>query len=97
MKNNRHVALWLCVAVLFVMLFTSFYSAHETDHHCIGEGCEICAQIENCRQHLETLFAAVTVSVLALALSYNLITLFFCFAGRISQNSLVALKVKLSN
>lgn len=97
MKNNRYVALWLCIAVLFVMLFASFYSAHEADHHCIGEGCEFCAQIENCRQLLETLFAGITVAALALALSYTLDILFFCSAKCLSQNSLVALKVKLSN
>ena len=97
MKNNRYIALWLCVTVLFVMLFASSYSAHEADHHCIGEGCEICAQIENSRQHLETLYAGISVVALALALSYILNIFFFCFAKDISQNSLVALKVKLSN
>lgn len=43
--NKRLLTLLLCVGMLFVLFASSAYIAHEADHHCAGEHCEICENI----------------------------------------------------
>lgn len=45
MNRKRVMALVLCLGVAFVLAASSFFILHEADHDCVGEGCEICANI----------------------------------------------------
>lgn len=44
-KHQRLLALLLCASLLFVLFASSAYIAHEAEHHCAGEHCEICENI----------------------------------------------------
>ncbi len=56
-KNTRLISGALClVMVLAVVLSAAFIVAH-ADHACVGSGCDICQQLQLCRQVLKrTLF-----------------------------------------
>lgn len=96
-KKTRIAALLLAAAVLTVMLCSAFYLALEAGHDCIGDGCAICYQIAVCRNVLKKLSLSVCAAALAAAFTYTLCREFLTCADCIHRNSLVALKVKLSD
>ncbi|MBR3743342.1 MAG: hypothetical protein IKN04_23280 [Clostridia bacterium] len=63
--QKRLLALLLCVGMLFVLLASSAYIAHEADHHCAGEHCEICENIARMEALLQS-FALMGVVLLFL-------------------------------
>ena len=96
-KKTRIAALLLAAAVLTVMLCSAFYLALEAGHDCIGDGCAICCQITVCRNVLRKLSTSVCAAAFAAVLSYTLCRNILICADCIHRNSLVALKVKLSD
>ena len=96
-KKMRIAALLLAAAVLTVMLCSAFYLALEAGHDCIGDGCAICCQIAVCRNVLRKLSLSVCAAALAAAFTYTLCRDILSCADCIHRNSLVALKVKLSD
>lgn len=95
-RNNRMLAMLLCLGVISIMLFSCVYAACAVDHDCIGEGCQICASIEACERNFKNLVTAVVLAI-AVALSYPLIILAVCPEKPVFRSTLVMLKVKLSN
>ena len=96
-KKTRITALLLAAAVLTVMLCSAFYLALEAGHDCIGDGCAICCQIAVCRNVLKKLSLSVCAAAFAVAFTYTLCRDVSACADCIHCNSLVALKVKLSD
>ena len=95
-RNNRMLAMLLCLGVIAIMLFSCVYAACAVDHDCIGEGCQICASIEACEQNIKNLVTAVVLAI-AVALSYPLCIRVVCSEKPVFRNTLVMFKVKLSN
>lgn len=96
-KQKRMLALVMAAAILFVVLTSAFFIAAEADHDCIGDGCEICCQINVCRTVLKGLALAVIAAVLTAAAGH-------AFGFGVAENrvfypqyTLVSLKVKLSD
>lgn len=54
-KKKRILAVIVAVSLLFVMLSFSAFALHNADHDCIGEGCSIFAQINLCKNLVESL------------------------------------------
>ena len=63
--QKRLLALLLCAGMLFVLFASSAYIAHEADHHCAGEHCEICENIARMEALLQS-FALMGVVLLFL-------------------------------
>lgn len=76
-RNNRMLAMLLCLGVISIMLFSCVYAACAVDHDCIGEGCQVCASIKACEQNIKNLVTAVVLAI-AVALSYPLSILTVC-------------------
>ena len=96
-KRNKIVAVLLAVTFLFVMLGSALFIAAEVDHDCVGENCPICFQINVCRNTLKSLSLAVCAAVFAVAFTYTLRVSISAHAETATGNSLVTLKVKLSD
>ncbi len=67
-KAKRAVALILCVGMVLVLFTSSAYLAHEADHLCAGDHCEICERVERVRVMLHRfalLFLALFLAVCA--------------------------------
>ena len=60
--QKRLLALLLCAGLLFVLFASSAYIAHEADHPCAGEHCEICENIARMEALLES-FALLGVAL----------------------------------
>ena len=83
--------------MLFIVLFSAFYIAAETDHDCCGEDCPICACIHQCENTLRGIGGGVAVRSGAVA---PVIFVFFVAAfviTAVSQDTLVSRKVRLNN
>jgi hypothetical protein len=96
-KNKKVLALILSLAIVFVLLFSVFYIAKEAHHTCIGDNCPICQEIEVCLQALNNIGLALIIAVSALVISYCTINSFAALSNKNVFNTLVNLKVKLTN
>lgn len=96
-KNNPLIALLLSFTVMFVMLLSSICIAAQADHHCIGDECQVCARIENGKQTLRKISAVTMAIAVMIAATHTIQMIFEHFEKLIPQNTLVVLKVKLSN
>ena len=67
-KQKRALALILCVGIIFVLFASSACIAHEAEHDCIGENCEICENIAQMKAlvHFLTLLGAVLLLLFTL-------------------------------
>ena len=66
--QKRLLALLLCAGMLIVLFASSAYIAHEADHHCAGEHCEICENIAR----MEALLQSFALLGLALHFLFSL-------------------------
>lgn len=97
-RNNRMLAVLAALAVLFVMLLSSFYIARETDHVCSGHAdCPICQQIHICESVLKNL-ASGGAACASAVIFFRVVRSIACRErGMAAVRTLVTLKVKLSN
>lgn len=66
MSNGKRIlALLLCIGMILVLFTSSAYIAHEADHKCAGEDCEICKTIEKMEALMQS-FALLGVLLLVL-------------------------------
>ena len=96
-KTKRILAMVMAVAIFAVMLSSALFLAEEADHDCIGDGCQICLQLNLCRGVLTSLSLVLLAAVAALTVAYILWGGFWPSQGSDGHITLVALKVKLSN
>ncbi|MBR1422416.1 MAG: hypothetical protein IJ571_03080 [Ruminococcus sp.] len=73
-RKQRIIALVFALLLGVIILGSSLFVALESDHECIGEGCEICLAVEQCEKVLSAVslavgafFAAAFLSVAAAA------------------------------
>ena len=96
-KTKRILAMVMAAAIFAVMLSSALFLAEEANHDCIGDGCQICLQLNLCRGVLKSLSLVLLAAVAALTVAYILWGGFWPSQGFTGHITLVALKVKLSN
>ena len=96
-KTKRILAMVMAVALFAVMLSSALFLAEEADHDCIGDGCQICLQLNLCRGVLKSLSLVLLAAAAALTVACILWGGFWPCQGSDGHITLVALKVKLSN
>jgi len=96
-KKKKVIAVFLTVALLFVMLYSALFIAAEADHDCVGENCPICYQINVCQNALKNLSLAVCAAAFAAAFAYTLCRGISVCTDYAQSYTLVSLKVKLSD
>lgn len=94
---KKKIAAILALLVLFVMLLSVTYVAAESNHRCEGADCPICHQICICEHVLKTLSGAASVSIMWYVLRQNLCQVVSVVSGFVRRDTLVSLKVKLSD
>lgn len=96
-RKYKIVALVLAAAVFFAMMLSVNMIAHKADHECAGNACQVCQQIESSRHDLKIITSGIFAIAYGLALAYTSFEIICCFAQRLQQGTLVALKVELLN
>lgn len=92
------IAIIICIALFSVLFFSIFYISHEANHDCTGKDCPICFKIQACIQTIATIGSAIiTASSTSILLLCIALSPAVCKANQIVFDTLVSLKVKLSN
>ena len=96
-KHKRIAAAFLAAALLLVMLGSALFIIEESDHDCIGEGCAICFQLNVCQNVLKNLCLAVFTAAVAKGVLSALHIGAHTRREPDFSDTLVTMKVKLSN
>lgn len=96
-KKTRFSAACAAALLAFALLFSVLFLAAESDHHCSGEHCTICRQIQSCQRLLEHLSTAHAPAAGAAALCFFAPLLLLPVQNRLAASSPVLWKVKLLN
>ncbi|WP_395549240.1 MULTISPECIES: hypothetical protein [unclassified Lacrimispora] len=96
-KNKKLIARFIALAVLFMLLFSVFFVTAEARHHCIGENCPICLEVQACVQALSTLLTGLSSAVAVFAAAHFFVICVIPVFRRNPSHTLVSLKVKLTN
>ena len=96
-KKIRIFALLIALTVGFVMLFSAVFLVVEAHHDCTGKHCPTCYQMEVCESVLKTLTNVVPMVVAITVLIQYFLLSTSAFNISKQEESLVTLKVKLSN
>lgn len=95
--KKRISAFALAFTLVLVMLSSLLCITVTTCHDCIGEKCEICVQIRNSEAALRNLSFIVKSTSFTIAIICSAAVVLLFFAEIYGANTLVSLKVKLSN
>ena len=99
MSDNRTkiTALLMSLALLIAVLLSAFYIADETNHSCIGDHCPICHEMELCETVLTSIGTAFfTALSICFGVQFLRITA-DVFSSFLPSETLITLKVKLSD
>ena len=96
-SKKRISAVLIAMALVFAMLFFTFFIAAEADHDCVGEGCAVCCQISVCENVLKSVMCTLVMAAVFAAVGFVAFTLRNCENRDFYYSSLVSLKVKLSD
>ena len=97
MKKTKRAAIVFACVLFFAMLLSVLFIAHETDHECIGEDCQVCARLAACENSLKNISGAVTAAAAAAAVCFVFVRMLLCSPVLCAASSPVSLKVKLSD
>ena len=95
--KQRTAALTAAFVLLLAMVYSTFFIAVEINHECSGEDCPVCCQLAACENTVRSFSADAMTTVFAAA---ALFSFFFTFSDHEVcpfRNTLVSLKVKLSD
>lgn len=96
-KKKRITALVLMILFVFITLFMTIFIAEEANHECIGDNCQICRQINFCENILKNISSGTAASAVISACFLFLYGVILPHCRNFCINTLVTLKVKLSN
>lgn len=96
-KSKRTLAgIFVCI-IAFAIISSVFYISINSSHHCVGEGCAICAQVATAEDTLKKLLSAGTAVGMAAAVLFCVAVIPILLHKNTSKGTLVTLKVKLLN
>ena len=96
-KSRRVLAGILGCLLLFILLFSSFYIAAESDHECDGHDCPICSIIKQCEAVIRVFKESKTASAAAILPVLLLIAITHLVPALVSSETPVSRKVQLNN
>ncbi len=97
LQIKKSSAIIIGLILLFIVLFSSFYTAAETNHDCTGEDCPVCASIQHYERTLKQVGSGITaVSSAIIPLIILLISAHLAITS-VSHGTPVSNKVRLNN
>lgn len=60
-KHKRIAAIFLCALFIAALVFSLVYIDKEANHHCIGDNCPICGQIQLVQRTIDQLGSALVL------------------------------------
>jgi hypothetical protein len=97
MKKTKRAAIVFACVLFFAMLLSVLFIAHETNHECIGEDCQVCARLAACENSLKNISGAVTASAVLAAVCFVFVRALLGASVTGVPLTPVSLKAKLSD
>ena len=94
---KKKIAIFSIWFILFFFVFSLFYIATEIDHECIGENCNICEQVTFCENTFEKYLLDIVTIFGCLSMFFGIVLTLMYKKQTLIFDSLISLKVKLSN
>jgi NADH:ubiquinone oxidoreductase subunit K len=91
------IAVLMCAALYFSVLFSAFFIADEYHHDCVGEVCPICQCIAECEAFVNQISSGLIIVFIALLTLAIAADSYRMFVSLFSANTLVTQKVRLNN
>ena len=95
--KKRIIAFAVALAMAFAMAFSVFFIAHNSEHNCSGDDCQICAQINNCIRSLNNITPKPESMEALIPVAFALVLAIGAVVKLNNKKSLVDLNVKLSD
>ncbi|MDO4294135.1 MAG: AraC family transcriptional regulator [Eubacteriales bacterium] len=103
MRFSEKQRKWLAGTAAFLIAalvgFSCLFIVTHAEHDCVGEGCDVCAELEACEAAIRSVGGAVAVAAVSVVLWK--LTEAFCLFYRIEyfidSVSLVSLKIRLDD
>lgn len=96
-KNKRLMAAFLALLLVCTLFFSFFFVAAKSNHDCVDEVCSICQEIQTCIQTIRSISIAVTAAATLAIAAFSLVRVIVPIVQSIIFQTLVSLKVKLTN
>ena len=97
-KKKRALIIGVALCILFVIILSALlFSVHTHSHNCGGEDCKICLQLEQYKQSIKSIVLDINTALNLSAMLCLLYAVIRKLALTIKHNTLVDLRVKLSN
>lgn len=96
-SKKRMFIIFITTAFIFGMLFSTLYISIESHHDCIDEDCPVCQCISVCENILKKLSTALGVIFISIVFKFVYKISIIKHFKLVPIQTLVSLKVKLSN
>ena len=99
-KSNKRlsgISLFLCVMLITGMLFSCFFIAAESGHHCQSEDCPICQMVVVCENFLNHVGVGLSICAAAVFAVLFLSKTDLIFTCDLKTPTLVSQKVRLND
>lgn len=96
-KKKKIFSIVVCALFLFIIFASLFYIVKESDHHCTGEDCPICASIHHAEQTLRNLGTGTITNASVTSFLVLFVSLMIGSFYLVSNTTLVEQKVRLNN
>ncbi len=94
---KRSIAIVAAVMLLFAMLFSAAFIAHESVHDCTGENCPICQMIGQCENFVKRIAPVFICAVFSFLLAAQVFATETFDEENTFKPTLLSLKVRLNN
>lgn len=95
--KKKIAAVVMCFMLVMSIFLASLYIVSKAHHECTGQDCPICHEIQLCVQFLNTVGGAVIITAVVLFTLHEFLIVLTSFLYICRNNTLVSLKVKLSD
>lgn len=97
LKFKRSIAIVAAVMLLFGMIFSAAFIAHESVHDCTGEDCPICQMIGQCENFVKRLAPVFICAVFSFLLAAQVFYAETIEEENLFKPTLLSLRVRLNN
>ena len=97
-KRKRMFAVVIAIAIVFALSFSALFVITETNHNCMtGNCCRICQQINTCLEQLNNVATSSNHILFSSIFLFALVVIVAIDKNVSGTDTLIELKVKLSN
>ncbi|MGN0458774.1 MAG: hypothetical protein ACI4IL_07385 [Eubacterium sp.] len=97
LKRNRIISVIVAVAMAIGLVSSALFIIENSEHNCLGEDCQVCAQINLNLKLFDNQTPKPENALLTISFVWIVVLTLGCIKDNIKADTLISLKIKLSN